>query len=340
MITVKQFGVTPAGEPVQQVIITNAAGHELGLISYGASWQFFREHEGTQYRDLVIGFDNLADYIEHPYYLGNAIGRVGGRIGSASFDLNGEHVEIEANENNNTLHGGSHGFADRNWHTQVLEAENAVVFSTAIASSEDHFPGNLTTTVKYTLTDDNVVEIEFTGLSDADTLYNPTSHVYMNPAGKGTDARELYLELAATKRLAMDGELIPTGEKLDVIDTPYDFTKATKIATNLDKGIDHFDDVFETITTEGTANAILSDPKSGRAIEVRTDRNGLVFFITNPVREDTDSAKWVEQHPFNAVALEAQTLSDAIHYPALGNIILPANHKQTYKTSYSFKGLK
>ncbi|WP_246111526.1 aldose epimerase family protein [Weissella muntiaci] len=341
MITVKQFGLTPSGEPVSQVTIKNNHGHELGLISYGASWQFFREQDGTQHRDLVVGFDSLDDYLTHPYYLGNAIGRVAGRIGSASFDLNGNNYDIEANEGGNTLHGGDHGFADRNWQTQILEEENAVVFSTTLKPEEDGFPGQMDTTVKYTLTEANVVEIEFSAITDEDTLYNPTSHVYMNPAGKGTDARELTLHLVAQNRLEMDHEKIPTGNKLDVRGTAYDFTEATIIDDNLAKGVDQFDDVYALDElTDAQPNATLADPKSDRAIEVRTDRNALVFFIANPADDGSNSADWIERHPFNAIALEAQILSDAIHHQEFGDIVLVAGKQQTYRTSYTFKGIR
>lgn len=340
MITVKHFGVTPAGEPAQQVIIENVHGHQLGLVSYGAAWQFFREKEGNQHRDLVIGFDTLAEYIEHPYYLGAAIGRVGGRIGGASFELNGQTYKIDANENGNTLHGGDKGFADRNWHVKINEAENSVRFSTTLTEVEDGFPGTLETSVTYTLTDNNEVKIQFAGQADADTLYNPTSHVYMNPAGYGTDARELELHLASGHRLELDDESIPTGNKLANAGTAYDFTTTTKIGDNLAKGVKQFDDVFE-VPAEGDAPvAVVTDPKSKRAIEVRADRNGVVFFIANPARDDKQGdAEWLENHPYSMIALEAQTLSDAIHFPELGNIILPAGEKKVYNTSYTFKGL-
>jgi aldose 1-epimerase len=315
------------------------------LISYGASWQFFKAKEGTQYRDLVVGFHNVQDYEEHPFYLSNAIGRVAGRIGGAQFDLNGKTYHLDKNEGENTLHGGNKSFADRNWEVAVDVPNNAVTFSTTMLESEDGFPGDMKTSVTYTFGDDDTVRLDFKGISDKDTLYNPTSHAYLNPAGVGTDARDLELYLPAPRRLELGTDLIPTGKKLDTADTAYDFTSPQLIGDKLaeipsDKYDKTFDEPFEVVYEPDEPTAILADPKSTRAIELRSDRNAMITFVANPAIVDhPGDVDWFEKHPFNAVALEAQTLSDAIHFPEFGDIVLPAGEERTYTTTYTFKNI-
>jgi len=342
-IKVTDFGTMPNGEQMQHVVIQNVNGHQLGLVSFGASWQSFITAEG---KELVLGFNDAAGYLNNGYYLGNAVGRVAGRLDSATFDLNGKTYHLDANEGKNTLHGGQNNFSHKNWDiANIDEANNSVTFATTMTEAEDHFPGTMGTTVTYTLTDDNQVRIDFSATSDQDTLYNPTSHVYFNVAGLNTDARELELKLNSPRHLEFRDDQIPTGKRLETAGTPFDFQTAIKIGDNIAK-IDSdafdkkFDDAFEIVHQAGEPDAILKDLKSGRAVEMTTDRNAVIFFITNPeVDLHDDQEAFLAEHPFNGVALEAQTLSDAIHNPEFGDIVLPANQNQHYTTTYAFKNI-
>ncbi|WP_373702274.1 aldose epimerase family protein [Weissella soli] len=342
-VSVTDFGNTPAGETIKHVVITNANGHQLGLVSWGASWQSFKTAAGV---DLVLGFNDVASYLDNDYYLGNIVGRVGGRLDQAKFDLNGKTYHLDANEGANTLHGGEKNFSHKNWEIATVdEANNSVTFATTMTEAEDHFPGTLKTTVTYTLTDDDEVKLDFGATSDADTLYNPTSHVYFNMAGLGADARELELQLNASRHLEFRPDQLPTGKLLEAAGTAFDFQTKTKIGDNIAKletdAFDaKFDDAFEVATGTDAPAAILTDPVSGRTVEVSTDRNGVIFFITNPdVDKYEDQAAFLAENPFNGVALEAQTLSDAIHHPEFGDIVLPAGVEKHYETRYVFKNI-
>ncbi|MCM0583292.1 galactose mutarotase [Weissella diestrammenae] len=342
-IQVTDFGQTPDGQQVKRVVIENANGHQLSLVSWGASWQSFVTAQGVS---LVLGFDDLDGYLHNGYFLGNAVGRVAGRIDAAEFELNGKRYQLDANEGQNNLHGGEHSFSHRNWDiAYVDEAGNSVTFATTMTEAQDNFPGTMGTTVTYTLTDDNEVRLIFGATSDQDTLYNPTSHVYFNMQGVGTDARQLELMLQAPKHLAFRPDKIPTGELLSVAETAFDFQTATKIGDNIDRlpsdAFDKkFDDAFALSYEPGTPAAILTDPQSKRSVEMTTDRNAVIFFITNPAVDDyEDQAAFLAAHPYNGVALEAQTLSDAIHHPSFGDIVLPANQHQEYVTTYAFKNI-
>ena len=169
--------------------------------------------------------------------------------------------------------------------------------------------------------------MDFSAESDEDTLYNPTSHAYFNPAGIDTDARELTLQLKSPRHLEFREDQIPTGKLLETAGTPFDVQTPAKIGdkiAEMNGAYDaKFDDAFELVYEAGTPSAIVTDEKSGRAIEMTTDRNAVIFFITNPAVADHEGdLDWFEANPYNAVALEAQTLSDAIHHPEFGDIVL------------------
>ena len=340
-ITVNDLGTMPNGEVVKQVVIENANGHKLGLVSWGASWQFLQTKAGDE---LVLAYKDAQGYWDHAYFLGNAIGRVAGRIDGASFELNGKTVNLKANEGKNALHGGEDNFATRNWDFTVDEAAGSVTFTTTMTEADDNFPGTMPTSLTYTFTDDDEVRLDFSAESDEDTLYNPTSHAYFNPAGIDTDARELTLQLKSPRHLEFREDQIPTGKLLETAGTPFDFQTPAKIGdkiAEMNGAYDaKFDDAFELVYEAGTPSAIVTDEKSGRSIEMTTDRNAVIFFITNPAVADHEGdLDWFEANPYNAVALEAQTLSDAIHHPEFGDIVLPAGEKRSYTTTYAFKNL-
>ena len=131
-ITVNELGTMPNGEVAKQIVIENANGHKLGLVSWGASWQFFQTKSGEE---LVLAYKDAQGYWDHPYFLGNAIGRVAGRIDGASFELNGKTFNLKANEGSNALHGGADNFANRNWDFTVDEAAGSVTFTTTMTEA-------------------------------------------------------------------------------------------------------------------------------------------------------------------------------------------------------------
>ena len=157
-ITVNDLGTMPNGEVVKQVVIENANGHKLGLVSWGASWQFLQTKAGDE---LVLAYKDAQGYWDHAYFLGNAIGRVAGRIDGASFELNGKTVNLKANEGKNALHGGGDNFATRNWDFTVDEATGSVTFTTTMTEADDNFPGTMPTSLTYTFTDNYELLLDF-----------------------------------------------------------------------------------------------------------------------------------------------------------------------------------
>lgn len=341
-INVASLGTVQENVEVQKVTIENNHWHKLGLVTWGASWQSFQTAAGV---DLTLGFQTAAGYLDNNYYIGNIVGRTAGRIDGARFELDGQEVVIPANEDGNLLHGGVQSFSHRNWTIEAIdEAMNRVTFGTKLTSDEDHFPGDMRTTVTYTLTENDEVKIQFTAESTATTLYNPTAHVYFNLGGVGTDARKMQLQIKADRYMELRADKVPTGNLLPVAGTAYDFREPQLMGAALEKlpsdAFDKkFDDVF-ALNGDSKPDVILTDPASQRSVEISTDRNAMVCFITNPeVDNYADQEAFLAEHPYNGIALEAQTLSDSIHHPELGDIILPVNQTQTYVNTYAFKNI-
>ena len=173
-------GTMPNGEVAKQIVI------ETPMVT-SLAWYHGALHgnssKRSQAKNLSLAYGDAQGYWDHPYFLGNAIGRVVGRIDGASFELNGKTFNLKANEGSNALHGGSDNFANRNWDFTVDEAAGSVTFTTTMTEAIDNFPGTMPTSLTYTFNDNDEVSLTFAAESDEDTLYNPTSHAYFNPAG-------------------------------------------------------------------------------------------------------------------------------------------------------------
>src|SRR5439155_13244826 len=230
-----------------------------------------------------LGFDSVDGYVSDKSYFGALIGRYGNRIGHAQFTLDGKTYTLAKNNGENTLHGGIKGFNKAVWGAKEIPAKNgqALELSYLSKDGEEGFPGNLSVRVVYTLTDANELKIEYSATTDKDTVVNLTNHSYFNlkGAGQGDNLGHLMM-LNAEKFTPVDAGLIPTGELRAVAGTPFDFRHATAIGERIEDtdeqlklghGYDH--NWILRAARSGSAlrvAAVLTDPGSGRMLEVRT----------------------------------------------------------------------
>lgn len=318
-------------QDIDRYTITNQAGNLIRVITLGATWQGF-EVNG---RPLTVHFNDVEHYAGPANYcLCKSVGRVAGRLTNATATIDGKTVHFDANENGNTLHGGDHGFANLIWNAEksVNEHDASVKFTRHIPRSEDNFPGDLDASITFTFNDDNEVSVTFTGNTSATTLFNPTNHAYFNLTDGQKDLTNQQLQINGSKRLELNDEKLPTGQKISVEQTGYDFTKPTDIPSALKKikeetGKTEIDDAFEVTASATTPIAILSDRGSNRHVAIYSDRNGLVVYTANPL----DDSK-----PYNALATEAQMLPDAINHDGFGDITLTPGTPKQYTIRYKY----
>jgi aldose 1-epimerase len=285
------FGHDQDGAAVWLYRLRNAHGVEVAITNYGAIVQsiLVPDRQG-QLADIVLGFDDLEGYLNHPSaYFGAILGRYASRIRGAAFQLGARRFRLNANQETNSLHGGVRGFDKRTW-TVTKEQQNLLSLAYVSADGEEGYPGQLEARVTYALNDQNELRIDIEAETDAETVINLTDHSDFNLAGQGCgDVLEHRLTLSADRFLPVVAGLAPTGELRCVEGTPFDFRKAQNIGDGLhahDEQISlacGYDHTFALADWDGSLRqaAIVRDPHSGRVLELHTTQPGVHFYSGN-----------------------------------------------------------
>ena len=299
------------------------------------------------FADVALGFKNIKGYEENNPGFGSLIGRCANRIGGAKFELNGKVYEIQKNEGENNLHGGTPAYNKLMYEAEVFEEEHmiSIEFSRLSPDMEQGFPGNLDITVTYSLTENNELVIEYYAVSDKDTIVNLTNHSYFNLSGHNSGSivdHRVWIKSEQFTPTADD--LIPTGEFRDVQDTPMDFRILKRIGDNIDDdygpltqagGYDH-NYVNNISGDEVVKVAELGDDSTGRIMEVFTDKPGLQFYTSNmlnPVENGKDGATYGKRA---GVCFETQYFPNACNTKAFPSSVLKAGEEYEFVTIYKF----
>jgi aldose 1-epimerase len=341
------FGTTKEGAAVEIYTITNRNGLTAKLTTYGATLTelLVPDKTGTP-GNIVLGYDSIEPYLAGVPYFGCTVGRVGNRIAKGTFTLNGKTYKLATNNGPNHLHGGLKGFDKVVWKAEVWPSNDgqAVKFSYRSPDGEEGYPGNLEATVVYTLTDANELRIDYTATTDKATPVNLTNHSYFNLAGDGAGTiLDHVLTIAADEMTPVDDTLIPTGKLAPVKGTVFDFTLPTAIGARIAKvpiappiGYDH-NYVLRKAESGGlTLAARVTEPTSGRVMEVRTTEPGIQFYSGNFLDGTLKNRKGVPYEKHAAFCLETQHFPDSVNHPNFPSTILEPG--QTYRTTtvYAF----
>jgi aldose 1-epimerase len=342
------FGKTPAGETARIYTLTNKNGLEARITNYGGIIVSLKtpDRTGTM-ADIVLGFDSLAGYISSPSpYFGALIGRYGNRIGHARFTLNGVEYKLAANNGENSLHGGTHGFNSKIWTPRELP-DGGLELTYLSKDGEENYPGNLKTIVVYHLTDDNALTIDYSATTDKDTVLNLTNHSYFNLKGEGQgDILGHMLTLTADRFTPVDAGLIPAGELRAVSGTPFDFTKSTAIGSRIEqndeqlklgKGYDH-NWVLNNFNKPGNSAlaARVVEPSSGRVMEVYTSQPGVQFYTANFLDGTIKGKGGKAYQQRYGFCLETQHFPDSPNKPTFPSTVLKPNHTFHSITVFKF----
>jgi len=339
----QEFGRLPDGTAVKIFTLRNGRGMVVKVMSYGAIITQVQvpDRNGTA-TNVVLGADTLDEYVKGFPAPAAVIGRVANRIANAQFTLDGVEHHLAANDGPNHIHGGRKGFAQKVWEAKALPATEhsaAVQFTYLSKDGEEGYPGNLTVSMTYALTEDNELRLEYQARTDKATVVNLTNHVYFNLAGSG-NALDHELWIGANRYTLADDRLIPTGEMASVQGTPLDFTKPTRIGARIEQlkprvnGYDH-NFVLGTGSAAPVLCARARDPKSGRRMEVLTTQPGVQLYTANHLHNltGTGGATFGPEHP--AFCLETQHFPDSIHHPNFPSIVLqPA---EVFKSTTEFR---
>ena len=324
-ITKTFFGNLPNGDEVDLYTITNKKGSSVSLMTLGGGIQALKVPDRNgELADVVLGFDEPEHYLNTDLgYQGLLVGRVANRIRDAKFSIDGTEYHLPANQGTWTLHGGGR-FSFTHWEVEET-TENSVTFKKFSPDMEDGFPGNFTLTVKYTFTDDDVLRLEYSVLSDKKTAANPTNHAYFNLSGKSDGTIENhYLKINADYFTETDNDQLPTGELGEVKGTMMDFNELHKIGDKIDEpfraiidGIGYDNNYcLNKAPRDFTQAAVLYDEESGRKLEVYTDLPGVQLYCGGWLTKDGNPGKGDSKVTFRrGVALETQFYPDSVNHP-------------------------
>ncbi len=341
------FQKTIDGKTTDLFILKNSGGMEVAVTSYGArTVGILAPDKSGKLEDVISGFNTLDDYINCPEaFHGPIVGPVGNRIAKGKFTLDGTEYSLPINNGENHLHGGPKGLHHRVW--DVKEAtSSAVALHYLSKDGEAGYPGNLSIDVRYELTDDNEVVISYKATTDKKTVVNLTWHPFFNLAGEGTTINDHIMMINADKYTPIDETLIPLGENVTVEGTPFDFRKPKAIGRDLDQqendvqlkngaGYDHNWVLTRPADNSMALAARLTEPVSGRVMEIYTQEPGLQFYGGNFFDGKTTGKNGKAQIYRGAMALETQKFPDAPNQPKFPSIVLEPG--ETYQTSSIYK---
>ena len=310
------------GKPVDIYTLTNAKGMMVKITNYGAIVTSLLVPDRTgALGDVVLGFDNVNDYVEKSPYFGAIVGRVANRIANATFQLEGKTYKLAANNPPHHLHGGKKGWDKVIWIAEPKETAKGPSLKLTHVSpdGEEGYPGTVTATAIYTLTNEGALEVEMSATTDKTTLVNMAHHSYWNLAGFGSGT-VLDQELTIPADKYTPGDPVPDGKIVAVKGTPFDFTMAKPIGRDIKAaggkpvGFDH------NWVVNGEPHAMrlmakLKDPKSGRVMTLTADQPGLQFYSGNFL-DGSNKGKGAVQPQYAGLCLESQKFPNSVNVPA------------------------
>ncbi len=338
-----EFGITRAGERVDQFTLEGGPGIVAKLIEYGATLTSLEapDREG-RVGPVVLGFDALEPYLDCGAYLGSTVGRFANRIAGGSFVLKGRRVDLTRNEGRHHLHGGGRGFDAALWRGEAIEAEDevGVRFRYRSADGEEGYPGELHVSVSYRLDRCGGLRIDYRATTDRATPVNLAHHSYFNlNSGGATSVLSHEIRIEADDYLVIDEEGIPTGALRAVEGTPLDFRSPRALGSRIDDlvasrgGYDHTFALRSRGTTP-TLAARVRDAETGRILEVLTTQPGLQLYSGNFLDGSLVGRGGVAYRRWRAFCLEAQHFPDTPNHPSFPSAVLEPSAVYAHSVVY------
>ena len=341
----KAFETKVNDHSVNLYTLKNKNGMEVCITNFGGRIvSVMVPDKNGNMKDVVLGFDSIADYVNIPSDFGASIGRYANRIKDGKIVIDGDTIQLPQNNFGHCLHGGPKG-----WQYQVYEAKQIDGTKLELVrqspDGDENFPGNVTAKVTYTLTDDNSIDISYEATTDKKTVINMTNHSYFNLSGDAQKPiTDHLLYVNADKFTPVDSTFMTTGEILDVKGTPMDFTVAKTVGQDIDKyeydqlkngnGYDH-NWVLNTNGDIKQVAARLTSPVSGITLEVYTDEPGIQVYSGNFLDGTVKGKKSIVYNQRAAICLETQHYPDSLNKPEWPSVLLEPG--KTYRSHCIFK---
>ncbi len=337
------FGTLPDGSAVEIVTLSNGHGMTARILSYGAILQGVDvpDRDGKS-ADVTLGYHDMQGYITAPNYFGATVGRYANRIKAGRFTLDGHDYTLATNDKTNALHGGRAGFDKRLWKIVEVKAGPSahVTLSYTSADGEEGYPGALSVTATYTLSETNELTLDYRATTTKPTIVNITNHSFFNLGGEAAQ-RSIYdavLTIPAETTTPVDQTLIPTGSFRPVAGTPLDFRTPTVIGSRIrdardsqiryGQGYDENYVLGTGVSATPRLAARVTDPTSGRTLEVLSNQPGVQLYTGNFLDGTAVGKSGHAYRQGDGIALEPQVFPDTPNQPVFGSARL--NPGQTY----------
>lgn len=332
-------------KPVKLYTLKNKNGMEVCITNFGARIvSIMTPDKNGKMTDVVLGFDNIDDYINVPSDFGATIGRYANRIGDGKITIDGKEIQLPQNNGSHCLHGGPTGWQYQVFKTNQLDAQT-IKLTVESPDGDNNFPGNVVASVTYTLTEDNAIDIKYDATTDQKTVINMTNHSYFNLSGNpSVSGMDHILYLAGDSITPIDGTFMTNGEMMAVAGTPFDFNTPKAISqdvTNFEneqikfgKGFDH----NWVLNTKGDIRQVaakLTSPTTGITLEVYTDEPGIQLYTGNFLDGTVKGKNGIVYPQRASICLETQHYPDSpnkAHWPSV--ILEPG---KTYTSHCIFK---
>jgi len=344
------------GSKVEAITLANTHGVSARILTYGATLQsLIAPDRQGKLADVMLGYDDLASYVDKPNYFGVTVGRYANRIARGRFSLDGKSYQLPINNAPNSLHGGTVGFDKVVW--RVVSVANGPVAKVVLAytspDGDQGYPGKLDVTVTYSLDEKGALSIAYDASTDKPTIVNMTNHGIFNLGGEGSPLGVLghRLTMPARAYTPVDATLIPTGELRPVAGTVFDFRAGRRLADGVrdgrdpqivaGRGYDHNFALDAGLTAAPKLAARLEDPASGRVLEVLTTEPGVQVYTGNFLDGTLVGKQGHVYRMGDGIALEPQKFPDAPNQPAFVSARVdpgkPYHHLMVFRLSVAPK---
>ncbi len=343
-VTKETYGIQN-GKEVFLFTLTNKNSNVLKLTNYGAriTWIEVPDREGKK-ENITFGFDTFDKMIKGDPYFGAVVGRYANRIAKGKFTLDGVEYSLTLNNGPNSLHGGPGGWHSVVWDPEIIKDSKypSVKFTYHSPDMEEGYPGNMDVEVLYTWTDNNEIIIDYKCTTDKKTVLNVTNHAYFNLHGAGNgDILDHELVIKASRFVAVDSTLIPTGELRPIAGTPFDFTTPHIIGERINEPYDQlilgkgYDHTFVLDNIE-EVDATVYDPLTGRFMEVITDQPGIQFYCGNFLNGSLIGYGGKPYTFRSGLCLETGHFPDSPNHPDFPTTVLNPGEIFKSRTTYRF----
>ncbi|MCD8261703.1 MAG: galactose mutarotase [Bacteroides sp.] len=338
----KNFQTEVDGKATNLYILTNKGGMEVCITNFGGRIvSIMVPDKNGDLKDVVLGFDNINDYINVPSDFGASIGRYANRIDQGKITLNGETIQLPQNNFGHCLHGGPNG-----WQYKVYDAnqvdDQTLRLTLFSPDGDENFPGNVTAVVTYKLTEDNAIDINYEATTDKTTVINMTNHSYFNLSGDANkQITDHILFVNADTFTPVDETFMTTGEIVPVEGTPMDFTTPRAVGSEIDnydydqlKNGNGYDHNWVLNNIQDVAAHLVS-PETGISLEVYTNEPGIQVYSGNFLDGTAKGKKGIIYNQRAAICLETQHFPDSPNKPEWSSVVLEPG--ETYHSHCVFK---